>query len=118
MKVTVSLGKLESSQKIDVEVASSESSVRELIAKVRRRLPREVASIVEVSESGGSRLFLTLEPNGPVMLDEDKCLQDYNLNGDCTLWLMCSHYKEKQDSLRSNIHQGQLQQSLLVKPKI
>ena len=93
MKVTVLLGKFESSQKIEVELGSSDCSVRELISKIRRRLPREVISIVELSESSGSRLFLSLDPDGPVSLSEEKCLKDYELTDECKLWLMCSHHE-------------------------
>lgn len=95
MKVTVSLGKFETSQKIEIEMTSSECSVRELMSKIRRRLPREITTIVGMSESSGSKLFLALSPDGPVMLDEQKCLSDYDLTDGCTLWLMCSHYEDE-----------------------
>lgn len=85
------LGKTESSRWVPINMQSSDCLVSEVLTELRRHPGTVINRILNSAERSGSRTFLALSPNGPIRLEEQKRLSDYQLIDDCTVWLMCSH---------------------------
>jgi hypothetical protein len=90
MQILVRLGTTEKSSAMTVSVPSADWSITEVMAEVRRGLPKPLLKLLNHSERYGSELFLAKNPDGPERLSESKRLRDYGLSDGCTLWLMCA----------------------------
>jgi hypothetical protein len=88
MEILVRLGTTENSRAMMLSVPSADWSITEVIAEVRRGLPKQYLKLLNHSERYGSELFLAKDPDGPERLSESKRLRDYGLSDGCTVWLM------------------------------
>lgn len=90
MKITVFLARNETGHCIELDVPSADCTISEVLQMVRNRLEQPVIRVLNHAERYGSELFLSFGADGPVRLQEDLSLSDYQLNTDCRLWLMCA----------------------------
>lgn len=64
----------------------------DLLVEIRRTLPKFQENNLRISESFGSRVFLSTTSNGQAILAETARLDEYQLtDGKHILWLMCAH---------------------------
>lgn len=95
MEIVVKLGKSVDSHFVKV-LAPDNCSIADLIEIVRSQLPATPKKFLKTSETFGSKLFLSIAPDGPERLKAERLVSDYEITDGCTLWLMCAHVEEEE----------------------
>jgi hypothetical protein len=75
-------------------IVSPDWSVAELIAEVRSRMPLPLQKLLNNTEQAGSTIFLTKQPNGPLILEKNALLRDCDVTDESELWLKAGHFRQ------------------------